>query len=60
MAPRPEEAVLLVGPEGGWTADEERMIRAHGFEAVSLGRTILRAETASLCAAAILSHFWEG
>jgi len=60
MVPRPEEAVLLVGPEGGWTADEERMIRAHGFEAVSLGRTILRAETASLCAAAILSHFWEG
>jgi len=60
MALRPGEVVLLVGPEGGWTPDEERMIRAHGFEAVSLGRTILRAETASLCAAAILTHFWDG
>lgn len=54
----PAEAVVLIGPEGGWTGEEEALMIAAGYEAVSLGRAILRAETAALSAAAILSHFW--
>ncbi len=42
----PAEAAVLVGPEGGWSGNEETTIRKAGFEPVSLGRTILRAETA--------------
>jgi 16S rRNA (uracil1498-N3)-methyltransferase len=58
--PPPERVVLLVGPKGGWTAGEEREIRESGFEAVSLGRRILRAETAALAGAALIAHFWNG
>jgi 16S rRNA (uracil1498-N3)-methyltransferase len=55
----PEAVVLLVGPKGGWTGAEERDIRAAGFTAVSLGRRILRAETAAVAAAAMIVHFWN-
>jgi len=55
----PSSAVLLVGPKGGWTEGEERDIRRAGFEAVTLGRRILRAETAALAAAAMIVHFWN-
>jgi 16S rRNA U1498 N3-methylase RsmE len=57
---RPAAAVILVGPKGGWTAAEEKDIRAAGFEAVSLGSRILRAETAAVAAAAMALHFWGG
>lgn len=52
----PRDGVLLVGPEGGFAAAEaERAVR-HGFVPVSLGRRILRTETAGLAVAAILQH----
>jgi 16S rRNA (uracil1498-N3)-methyltransferase len=56
----PAVTVLLVGPKGGWTEREEEDIRRAGFEAVSLGRRILRAETAALAAAFLIVHFWNG
>ena len=52
----PEEWVLLLGPEGGWSEKELEAIAAAGFEAASLGSQILRAGTAALSAAAILLH----
>jgi 16S rRNA (uracil1498-N3)-methyltransferase len=55
----PARVILLVGPKGGWTAGEEETIRRAGFEAVSLGDRILRAETASLAGAAMIAHFWN-
>ena len=42
---------LAIGPEGGWTSDEDRAFREHGWIAASLGPTILRAETAAVAAA---------
>ncbi len=43
------EAALLVGPEGGFAAEERTALRAlECVHPVSLGATILRAETASL------------
>ena len=58
--PKPPSSVLiLVGPEGGWTEEEEKYILNHGYEAVSLGGQILRAETAALCSLALISHFWN-
>lgn len=44
---------FMVGPEGGWHGDEQEKAVAHGFTSVSLGRRILRAETASLATMAI-------
>jgi 16S rRNA (uracil1498-N3)-methyltransferase len=56
---QPSDILILVGPEGGWTGPEEAKALRRGFEPVSLGPNILRAETASLAAMAILSHFWD-
>jgi 16S rRNA (uracil1498-N3)-methyltransferase len=51
-------AAILVGPEGGWTEAERETARAAGWLAVSLGPQILRAETASAAAIAILVNAW--
>jgi 16S rRNA (uracil1498-N3)-methyltransferase len=55
----PPSAVILVGPEGGWSEEEERIILTHGYEAVTLGKQILRAETAAISSVALISHFWN-
>ena len=55
----PPSAVVLVGPEGGWTKEEEIDIVNHGFERVSLGKRILRAETAAICSLSVISQFWN-
>jgi len=50
---RPGPAVILTGPEGGFTPDEAAAIRAAAnAHAISLGPRILRAETAALAAVA--------
>jgi len=49
----PRPSLLLIGPEGGWTAEEEAMMRERGLTAASLGPTILRIETAAVVAAGI-------
>lgn len=51
--------VVVVGPEGGWTKEEEAESLARGFEAVSLGKQPLRSETAALAALAMIGHFWK-
>jgi 16S rRNA (uracil1498-N3)-methyltransferase len=50
--------LLLTGPEGGWTDAERAAATAAGWAPVSLGPLILRAETAAIAAAAILTHAW--
>lgn len=50
---KPGPALILTGPEGGFTPDEAVAIRAaSNSTAISLGPRILRAETAALAAAA--------
>lgn len=48
------QAVLLVGPEGGFTAEEQAAAEAAGFQPCGLGPHILRTETAALIGAAML------
>jgi 16S rRNA (uracil1498-N3)-methyltransferase len=55
-----DRVVLLVGPEGGWTDRERSAISAAGWIAVSLGREILRTETAAIAGLAILNAAWYG
>lgn len=46
---------LLIGPEGGFSAEERRTLRAHrAVVALSLGPRILRADTAAVAALAVL------
>jgi 16S rRNA (uracil1498-N3)-methyltransferase len=46
----------IIGPEGGFSTEEINQAKVAGFLPVSLGRRILRAETASLAVMAILQH----
>ena len=48
--------LLAVGPEGGWSSGDRRLLQAAGFQPWSLGSRILRAETAALAGVAILVH----
>ena len=49
------EVVVLIGPEGGFSIDERRAIRALGHaRAVTLGPRILRADTAAVAALALV------
>ena len=47
------EVLLAIGPEGGWTEDELALLQTNGWLSVSLGLTILRAETAAIAATAL-------
>jgi len=48
------EVVILLGPEGGLSVEEAESARAQGWQTVSLGRRILRAETATITAASLV------
>jgi 16S rRNA (uracil1498-N3)-methyltransferase len=54
------DVTLLVGPEGGFTDQEEDAARATGALALSMGPRVLRTETAGLAALAILAAGWGG
>jgi 16S rRNA (uracil1498-N3)-methyltransferase len=50
---------IAVGPEGGWTGEEEALFDAERWKAVSLGPRILRAETAAITAMAVAAALLE-
>jgi 16S rRNA (uracil1498-N3)-methyltransferase len=51
-------ALLLVGPEGGWTADEVRLAASLGAQLWRLGPRTMKAETAPTVALAALWTLW--
>jgi len=56
---KPTGAVeLLVGPEGGFTAEELASALAAGFRAVRLGPRVLRTETAGAAMLAAMNALW--
>lgn len=48
---------LAIGPEGGWTQEELDFFHKEGWTSVSLGPTILRAETATIAAVAVAMSY---
>ncbi len=48
---------LLIGPEGGWARHEVDAFKALGAVPVTLGRQVLRTETAPLAALVVIRHF---
>ena len=50
-------AALVVGSEGGFTREEFEYARKEGFRGVTLGKRILRAETAAIAFLSIAAYF---
>jgi len=50
---------VFVGPEGGFTSDEVKLAEAHGFVRTTLGRRILRAETAAIVSLSLVQFMLE-
>ena len=50
------KAILVVGPEGGFTEDEIRCALDHSFELITLGPRRLRSETAGIVLSALLLY----
>ena len=51
-----QRVTIAIGPEGGWTDEEVALARKHGFREASLGKLILRTETAVVAALAALNY----
>jgi 16S rRNA (uracil1498-N3)-methyltransferase len=51
--------ILLIGPEGGFTLEEIALAMKAGFQAVSLGKRILRTETAGIAAISTIHAIWD-
>ncbi|HFC8468431.1 TPA: 16S rRNA (uracil(1498)-N(3))-methyltransferase [Neisseria subflava] len=58
VQPQSGKVVFMVGPEGGWTEKEEQQAFDAGFQSVTLGKRVLRTETASLAAIAAMQTLW--
>jgi 16S rRNA (uracil1498-N3)-methyltransferase len=53
----PQSAVIaLIGPEGGWSADEMEALSDCGCRSVTLGPRLLRTETAAVVAITLIQH----
>ncbi len=53
-----DRILVVVGPEGGFTNDEEQELINNGFISVSLGDRVLRTETASLFVLSIINYIF--
>ncbi|HZW21187.1 16S rRNA (uracil(1498)-N(3))-methyltransferase [Noviherbaspirillum sp.] len=54
----PQAVALLIGPEGGFSEQEENAAVAQGVLPLSIGPRVLRTETAALAALAALNAVW--
>jgi 16S rRNA (uracil1498-N3)-methyltransferase len=53
---KPQSVCIWIGPEGDFTVDEVRAIEAGGALPITLGRLVLRVETAAIFCLSILNH----
>jgi 16S rRNA (uracil1498-N3)-methyltransferase len=59
MTSKPQDIVLMIGPEGGHSPEEEAQAHAAGYQMVSLGERILRTETAGVVAITTVHSIWN-
>ncbi|RME69447.1 MAG: 16S rRNA (uracil(1498)-N(3))-methyltransferase [Nitrospirae bacterium] len=52
------EAYILVGPEGGFSPDEQTLAKEYGFVTIRIGPRVLRAETASVVGSALVQFLY--
>ncbi|WP_461537319.1 16S rRNA (uracil(1498)-N(3))-methyltransferase [Spongorhabdus nitratireducens] len=54
----PQSVSLLIGPEGGLSADEIAQAENKQFNALALGPRVLRTETAPVAAISLMQYLW--
>ncbi|MCM3716877.1 16S rRNA (uracil(1498)-N(3))-methyltransferase [Fictibacillus phosphorivorans] len=54
-----DNLLCVIGPEGGLSENEARILKEHGFELCGLGPRILRTETAPLYILSAISYHFE-
>ena len=54
-----KKILVLIGPEGGFSESEVTKALSNGFICVSLGKSILRAETAAISAINMLTYHYD-
>ena len=55
-----DNIAIVIGPEGGFEKDEVDYLEKIGFKSISLGKRILRSETAAMYALSVISFVLEG
>ncbi|MBR2760842.1 MAG: 16S rRNA (uracil(1498)-N(3))-methyltransferase [Solobacterium sp.] len=55
-AMKPEPVTAVIGPEGGFSEDEVKLLETMGYTPVSLGNRILRAETAAIYICSVIGE----
>ncbi len=53
---RPSSIALFIGPEGGFAAEEIELAQQHNIQPITLGKRILRAETAAIVASSVILY----
>jgi 16S rRNA (uracil1498-N3)-methyltransferase len=56
--PAPADAVVMIGPEGGWTAEERAAAQGRGVRLVTMGHRTLRADAVPVAAVSVLQFLW--
>lgn len=52
--------LFAIGPEGGFTQQEESLLLNNKFMPVSLGKRVMRVETAAIYVTSIINYIYEG
>ena len=55
-----KEILFVIGPEGGFSNKEENFLIQNGFLPTTLGKRVLRVETAAIYVASIISYVYKG
>jgi 16S rRNA (uracil1498-N3)-methyltransferase len=57
--PAPSSALVLTGPEGGWSPAELQLFKEQGLTFVRIGRRTITAERATIAGLAVLMAVWD-
>lgn len=55
-----KEALFIIGPEGGFSKQEENYLLENNFHPITLGTQVLRVETATIYVASIINYIYGG
>ena len=55
-----QEVLFVIGPEGGFSKKEEDFLIENGFQCTTLGKRVLRVETAAIYVASIINYIYKG